>query len=141
MAKLLAYTIALFFVLPAPSYACDAIHRLDPNRGKLIEDCMKRDVEELKKGLPTKLDHITTFESANLFGKLVTYEYTLDVSKEEAIRRQIVVQTKSKLKEYMCANQPFAFLIENDVKYGYVYSDKNANIIGHFVVDKHLCGF
>jgi hypothetical protein len=103
-----------------------------------IEAELQAAVDEINKGLPQKMDKITSLNSVSANERTLTYHYIVDVkaTEQEALRNFVLPN----ITKGQCTNPEVRSLIQtNGVAYAYEYKSLDSKLLFTIVVDEDLC--
>lgn len=99
-------------------------------KNEATEKFLKLTVMEMNKKCPQMMDEITRLDSTNTKGTTLNYYYTLlNVNKDMGDFSKVKEQLSSQIVPLVKTNPQMKGFRDNNVTLGYIYMDKNANLL------------
>ena len=115
------------------------------NEGKIdtaIEQTLLETSKKINAQLPMMVDKETRLDSTICAGKHLNYKYTLiNVTENDIDKKVFVNEVKSILVKNQCGNEKMVKMLKMDVRYNYVYQDRDGFLLGTISVSKSDCDF
>ena len=106
----------------------------------VIEEAMAAAAKQMRPQLPMKVDEITTLQSVMSSGRLLIYNYTIELKKAEIDHAAFMSQMKNNLRTNVCEQKSMAEAIKYGGEYMYSYIGADGIRIGEFKIGKRECG-
>tara|TARA_B100001059_G_C17430650_1_gene377855 strand:- start:125 stop:574 length:450 start_codon:yes stop_codon:yes gene_type:complete len=116
----------------------DANNLVPEDYQEKIAETLKLMVTEIMKIVPKRMDVITVLSSATSNRDTLTYNYILDLEKDE-ISSSMVSSQKEQLKKKLCGNKQLRLMNKIGVKFQYSYHNRNGSKLMEHVFDKGDC--
>jgi hypothetical protein len=103
-----------------------------------IDETLQKAVNELKPGLPKRIDEVTTLVDVSHAGKQMTYVYEVDTHGRQ-IPSNFTAIARREVVPRVCGSRMKDGIVSYGISYGYRYNLPNGSRVGEFAVTASDC--